>query len=197
MARRRCCSLSLTDRLHQPWVDQVSQSETHCQSIWTPGRVLSPLIICWFARFLILLRLLLVVSLIPTWNSSSGQQLVDCMRLGSLLVTYLIWAPSKQRISLDSASVWQRVTYYYHPSPFLSWACYTGSRLSCLTQLQLLSWCGGLSSSVCRVVKQLCTSSSSGSLFLLLVLAIASFHSSALLAPLPSVCPDGGGFSCL
>ena len=57
----------------------------------------------------------------------------------------------------------------------------------------------GLSFSVCRAVKWFGkgTSHFGGSVFLLLVLAIASFHSSVLLAPLPSVCASGGVFGCL
>jgi len=56
-----------------------------------------------------------------------------------------------------------------------------------------------LSSSVCRVVKWFCkgTSGFRGSLFMLLVLATASFHSSALLDPLPAVCANVGIFGCL
>jgi len=56
----------------------------------------------------------------------------------------------------------------------------------------------GLSSLV-RRAKQFCkgTSGFRGSIFLLLLLAIASFYLPALLAPFPSVCASGGVFCCL
>lgn len=56
-----------------------------------------------------------------------------------------------------------------------------------------------LSSSVCRAMKWFCkgTSDFGGSVFLLQVVAIASFDSSALLLPPPSTWATGGVFGCL
>lgn len=57
----------------------------------------------------------------------------------------------------------------------------------------------GSSLSLCKAAKLFCNGASGfwGSLFLLQVLAIVSVHSSALLAPLPSVCASREVFDCL
>jgi len=125
---------------------------------------------------------------------------VDCTRLGSLLVTSLIRAPGKQHTSLETASGQQMgasiplrrkspttVTHrLFLVVLVVTWGAARAAVLSSSISPDEM----GLSYSVCRAVQQLCkgTSGFRRSLFLLLVLAFASFHSSALLATLPTVC---------
>lgn len=92
------------------------------------------------------------------------------------------------------------MTYCYHPLSFLScFGCYSGADWAGLVSSSISPDVTGLSSSVCRLVKRFCngTPCFRGSLFLLLLLAIASFNFSVFLALLPSVCASGGVFGSL
>lgn len=127
------------------------------------------------------------------------------MRCASFLVTSLIQAPSKQHTSI-ACQVGRWVPLYLRESPIISHCLFLamlvviwGTDLSALLSSSISPDVMGLSPSVCGAVKRFCkgTSAFGGSLFLLLVLAAASFHPSTLLAPLPSVCARGGIFGCL
>lgn len=125
------------------------------------------------------------------------------MRHASFLVTSLIQAHSKQHTSI-ACQVGRWVPLYLRESPIISHCLFLamlvviwGTDLAALLSSSISPDVTGLSLSVCGAVKQFCkgTSAFGGSLFLLLVLA--SFHPSALLAPLPSVRACGGIFGCL
>lgn len=127
------------------------------------------------------------------------------MRRASSLVTSLIRAPSKQHTSIE-CQVGRWVPLYLRVSPTISHHLFLamlvvirGTDLAALLSSSVSPDVMGLSPSVCGAVKWFCkgTSAFGGSLFLLLVLATASFHPSALLAPLPSVRARGGIFGCL
>ena len=132
-----------------------------------------------------------------------------CMRLGSLSVASLIGAPGKQHISLESVSSQQMGASVplRRESPttitrhlfLVALVVIRGADRAALLNSSISPDVMGLSSSVCRAVKQFCkgTSRFGGSLFLSQVLVLASFHSSALLAPLPSVGAGGEVFGCL
>lgn len=131
-----------------------------------------------------------------------------CTSAYSLLVASLICVPGKQHTSLKNASNWQMGGSV--PLRGESSTIITGHLLLLLLfvikgayQADLvcpsISPDGtGPSSSVCRAVKQTCkgTSGFRGRLFLLCILSIAGFHSSTLLASLPSVCAGGGFLGC-
>jgi len=135
--------------------------------------------------------------------------IVGCMRLGSLSVTSPIRAPSKQHTFPESVSGWQMGASVplRRGSPSTITHCFflvvlaviQGADQTALLSSSIPPDVMGPSFSVCRAVKQACkgTSGFRGSLFLLLILAVAMFLYIIARPPPPSVCAGRGVFGCL